>query len=93
MPPNDDYEPGYPDTWSDTQSDMVAHVLEHADHSFMGDEHALELIDAAFYNMDISSSEREIARTEAAFYFYDNYDLDIFDDWDWDDYRDWYDAA
>lgn len=87
----EDYVAGY--GWDDSQENLVEYVAMLNDNNFVGDEHALDLIDRAFFDMDISHGERDVARAEAAFYFYDEYDIDIFDVWDWDDYRDWYDAA
>lgn len=87
----DDYTPGH--TWNDEQSSIVYGVADSSNVDFLGDDRALDLIDRAFFDMDISHYERDLARAEAAFYFMDEYDLDIFDVWDWDDYRDWYDAA
>ena len=90
----DDYHPGYPSSWDDEFSSIVDQLADDThNRDFLGDAHALDLIDHAFFDMDISRGERDLARAEAAFYFDDMYDIDIFDVWDYDDYRDWYDAA
>jgi len=88
----DDFIPGYPDEWNDAQADIVNSLGEY-NPEFLGDERAIELIDRGFFDMDISHGERDTARAEMAFYFDEMYDIDIFDVWDWEDYRDWYDAA
>lgn len=85
----EDYSPGY--GWDDRQSSMVEHVAEY-DREVLGDQHALDLIDAAFFDMDLSRGERDLARAEAAFYFDDEFGIDLFDVWDYDDYRGWYDG-
>lgn len=92
MPSWDDYNPHYSSEWDDQFTNIVDDLIQH--NQLIGrDDYALELVDRAFFDMDLSRGERDLARAEAAFYFDDNFDVDLFDVWDYDDYRDWYDAA
>lgn len=87
---DDDYMAAY--GWTTKQTELVNKIGD-IDLGVTGDDHALDLIDRAFFDMDISRGERDLARAEAAWYFDDEYGIDLFDVWDYEDYRAWYDAA
>lgn len=51
------------------------------------DPRAMELFDSAFFNGDKGAYQDLID------YLWDNYEIDFEDVFDWEDFREWYDAA
>ena len=57
------------------------------------DQHAHDMFYEAFYNDDLSISDRIDIMDELSDYLFDEYGIDFEAIWDWDDFRSWYDAA
>jgi hypothetical protein len=57
------------------------------------DPYLQELFDTALFDPDVQGSMREDAYQAMSQYLWDEYGIDFDDVFDWEDYRDWYDAA
>lgn len=56
------------------------------------DQYAHDLFWDAFYNDDLTISDRMDIMDQLADYLYDEYGIDFEAIWDWDDFRAWYDG-
>lgn len=57
-----------------------------------GDSHAHDLFWDAMYNDNLTVDERTVIFSDLEEYLYDAYGLDFGLVWDWEDFREWYDA-
>lgn len=57
------------------------------------DSHIHDVFYEMMYNDELTYDERLALQEEIAFYFYEEYGLDFWDLWDWEDFRAWYDAV
>lgn len=56
------------------------------------DETARDLFRDLMYNDNLSESQRLDVESEFIAYLYDEYGIDFYDVWDWEDFRAWYDS-
>jgi hypothetical protein len=56
------------------------------------DQHARDLFWDAYYNDELDMPTRMSIQDELADYLWNEYDIDYFVVWDWDDFREWYAA-
>jgi hypothetical protein len=57
-----------------------------------GDQTVHDLFWEIMYNDELTAEEREDYAEQLDVYLYDMYGLDFEDLWDWEDFREWYDA-
>ncbi len=81
-----------PEDW-----DAVEHLLFDAliggDDRIGDDDHLQALFDAAMFDTDRTSTERDAIYDELVSYLWDEYQIDFEEVFDWEDYREWYDSA
>lgn len=89
---NDDFD--LPQEWD---ADEVSLFLNLIDNAYGGqaesDPELKELFDAALFDPDISARDREDAYEDLVDYLWDVYGIDFDEMFDWEDYREWYDAG
>lgn len=80
--------------WEDTGFDEIVErsIPDGLKDNIYDDDFALSLIDSVFADFSVMSADRDVAKQIIAEYFEDMYDIDIFEVWDWEDYRDWYNS-
>lgn len=84
----DDFE--VPSDWYDSESQLWDALTHGTDAG--GDAYLQELFDTAMFDPDVSREERAEAYAELNDYLWDAYGIDFEDTFDWEDYREWYDA-
>lgn len=86
---SDDYI--VPEEWNDTEINLFDDLV--GGDAFIGDDPQLqEWFDTAMFNSDVSPEEREQAYQHMVEYLWDEYDIDFDQEFDWEDFREWYDT-
>jgi hypothetical protein len=57
------------------------------------DEYVQDLYHTAMHDDNVTVEEREAAYQEMIDYLWDEYDIDFADEYDWEDFRAWYESA
>jgi hypothetical protein len=81
-----------PEDWFDSEVSLFDDLIG-SDPEIGGDEFLQTLFDMAMFNEDMTPAQRDAAYQNLIDYLEDEYDIDFEDVFDWEDYRDWYDAA
>lgn len=86
---SDDYffEDHNPYGWDDAAEGMLEGMGRYQ--SFMNDDMSMWLIDAAFFNEDISTADRAMAREWISEYWEEHWGYDFMEEFDWDAWREY----
>jgi hypothetical protein len=83
------YGENYPG-WSNTEIGIYESITEYT--AAYDDDEGKALFHAAYFELDRDWDDIKAIRAEVEQYFLEEYEIDIEEDFDWDDWRDWYDS-
>lgn len=87
-----DWERDVPGWWDETENNLFDDLLG-GESEIMNDPELQDLFHEALFDMDVDERSRAEAYDELIEYLWDEYGIDFELDFDWEDYREWYDAA
>lgn len=90
MPDFGDYDT--PDEWYQAES-ILFDMMVGGDSAMGQDSYLQGLFDTAMFDPDATHEQREEAYDALIDYMWDTYGIDFEDVFDWEDYREWYDAS
>lgn len=90
MVSEDDF--GFAQDWFHDEWELYDDLLG-GEPEIMADNHLADLFDTALFDMNASPDDRADAYDELIDYLWDEYGIDFEEDFDWEGYREWYDAA
>lgn len=77
--------------WSEEEKELFDHLLENNRDAHF-DRQLEDLFDEAFFRRGVSREDRNSAYMELNEYLADEYGIDFDDVFEWENYREWYDA-
>lgn len=89
--PEDSEDWDVPDSWLNVEANLFYDLVD-GDLDMLNDEYLKLQYDTALFMDGVTPQEREDAMTALEDYLLGEYGLDFDDNFDWDDYRDWYDS-
>lgn len=97
MATDDDFgDYGYEDVSTYSHSDQQEYLYDligFRQDDVPGDSYVRDTFWEIMYDDNLSAQERLDRYEELSDYLYEEYGLEFYDVWDWDDFRSWYDAA
>lgn len=90
--PGDEEDWFVPDSWYTSEADMFFNMAG-GDGDMLNDESLQLLFDTAYFEDGLTPEERHDAREALAEYLAEEYDIDFDTAFDWEAYRDHYDAT
>ena len=81
-----------PDHWDADETEMWDDFVE-LDGRLANDDFAQIMFHEAFFDLDINPEERDQYYEQLTEYLASGYEIDFDETFDWEDYRDWYEAA
>jgi hypothetical protein len=79
--------------WDAAETSLYEDMISHGPPS-IEDDRTLELLfDTALFQTDLNPGDRDAILDELYNYLWDEYGLDFDEVFDWEGYREWYDAA
>ncbi len=81
-----------PDYWYEEEERLFDHLL--GGDTFLGNDPELQdMFDTAYFDPDATTEDRYMAREDIRDYLLDEYGIDFDQYFDWEGWRDWYEAA
>jgi hypothetical protein len=81
-----------PEHWDANEAEMWDDFVE-LDPRLGEDDYAQVMYHEAFFDLDMSPDDRDRYYNDLQSYLEGNYDIDFAEVFDWEDYREWYEAA
>ena len=81
-----------PESWNETESELYFNMV--GDDVDLANDRTLQfLYDGALFNEDLNPEDRAAFYWALEEYLWDEYGMDMDDYFDWESYREWYEAA
>lgn len=80
-----------PDDWSQTQEDIYDDLI--GGDPIVGADDNLQFLFEEIFDEDLKPWEREAVFDAIDEYLWDTYEIDFYQEFDWEAYREWYDSA
>lgn len=81
----------FPDDWDYEERELFKDLIGD-EREALEDYDLQDLFHDALFDQDIGPEERALAYDDLLDYLFDEYDIDFEAEFDWEDYRDWYDS-
>lgn len=81
----------YPDNWLPLEIEIFENVTEGIP-AMLENPYVQGLYHDAMFNREISGDMRDEAYNELTQFVHDQYDMDFADEFDWDEWREWYES-
>ena len=80
-------------SWDAAETSLYEDMISHGPPSIYDDSVLELLFDTALFQTDLNPADRQLILDELYDYLWDEYGLDFDNVFDWEGYREWYDAA